>query len=285
MYRFIILPFVGTPSLDVCLFLLLITDTILIAAGGYIINDIHDHRADMVNKPSLTFIPSLISLKAAGIYYKFILLTGLIIALYIGQRIHQMHMVLIYPVGSALLYMYSVKYKNTVIWGNVIVSVFVAFVSGIVLIAERASIVSIVDPKTMNLVIELFVVYMIFSFLVNMIREIVKDLEDAEGDTLSGGVTFGIRYGMQSAVKLSVILAILTILAIIGWLMWTNVPFELRSAVFLLLFVAAPLVSIIQILTKSNHKSDFTKISTILKWTMVAGLGSIVLISSTLTSE
>ncbi|MBL0099537.1 MAG: hypothetical protein IPP49_05345 [Saprospiraceae bacterium] len=76
LYYFIIVPLLSTPALNSHLFSLLVLDTVLIAAGGYIINDILDFKADMTNKPSKTYIPYPIALTKANIYYMFILVSG-----------------------------------------------------------------------------------------------------------------------------------------------------------------------------------------------------------------
>jgi 4-hydroxybenzoate polyprenyltransferase len=282
LYHYIILAFVDTPALDVFLFSLLVVDTILIAAGGYIINDIVDASVDQINKPQKTFIPTKISLIQATYYYYFLGFVGFLIALYIAYCINNLPLVVIYPMACFLLYVYSTKFKNSILIGNILVSLFVAFVSGIILFAERNAIISINDSTKKWLVLELFIAYMIFSFMVNMIREIIKDIEDEEGDKLAGLITYPIKYGTDAAKKLVVLFCLTTILMLLFWLFVTNIPLDLRVYVFLLLLVASPLVVIVQILTKTTTKRDFSKISAILKYIMLAGLVSIILLSSIL---
>jgi 4-hydroxybenzoate polyprenyltransferase len=280
LYHYIILAFVDTPSLDVFLFSLLVLDTIFIAAGGYIINDIVDASLDQINKPNKTYIPTLINLKAATYYYYAILAFGFLLAFYIAYCINNLPLVVIYPASCFLLYIYSTRYKNSILIGNVLVSLFVALVSGIILFAERNAVMSLSDNTKKWLVIELFMVYMIFSFMVNMIREIIKDIEDVEGDKSVGIITYPIRYGADAAKKLAVLFCLTTILVLLFWLFVTNIPLDLRVYVFLLLLVASPLAVIVQILTKTTTKRDFSKISAILKYIMLAGLVSIILLSS-----
>ncbi|HMR90019.1 MAG TPA: geranylgeranylglycerol-phosphate geranylgeranyltransferase [Saprospiraceae bacterium] len=284
LYHYIILAFVATPSLDVFLFSLLVIDTMLIAAGGYVINDIIDAKTDQINKPSKTYIPSKISLKTATYYYYTLLTVGFLIALYIAYSIDNLPLVIIYPSSCFLLYLYSTKYKNSIIIGNVLVSLFVAMVSGIILFAERNAVFALDDLSKMWRILELFFAYMVFSFMVNMIREIIKDMEDMEGDKSAGLTTYPIKYGADSAKKLTVIFCALSILVLVLWLLTTNIPMDLRVYVFLLLLVASPLVVVIQILTKTTTKRDFSKISAILKYIMLSGLVSIILLSSILKS-
>ncbi|MBL0099538.1 MAG: hypothetical protein IPP49_05350 [Saprospiraceae bacterium] len=113
-----------------------------------------------------------------------------------------------------------------------------------------------------------------------MVREIVKDIEDIEGDKMAGHLTFPIKYGVQKAKKYSNFTYRHNYIHPVLWILITDVKIDFRTAVFLLLLVAGPLIIIIQILTKTTQKRDITKVSSILKWIMVAGLASIVMIST-----
>ena len=284
IYKYIILQFVPVPSLNVSLFLLLSLDTIIIAAGGYVINDILDFKSDSINKPEKTLIPEKISVREGYLYYILLLFTGLILAFYIAYKINNLPLVLIYPTAALVLYLYSLKFKNTILAGNIIVSIYVAFVTGIVLFFERDSVFSL-ESSDKKIVLTLFWAYMVFSFILNFIREVIKDIEDLDGDKKSGLATYPIRFGIQSSKKLCITLCLLIIAIIITFMI--SIPFfhNLRIITYLTLLIAAPLVIVIQILTGTTQKREFSKISTILKWIMVAGLGSIVLISTILQSN
>lgn len=282
LYVYIIKELVREPSLDIFLFTLLSLDTMLIAAGGYIINDIIDFEADVLNKPHNVYFKSGENKQEGWWYYIIVLIMGLCLALYIAIKIQNLPLVGIYPVACVLLFAYSYKFKNTVLTGNVFVSIFVAMVSGIVFFAERHAISGIQDISLKNRIVEILVVYMIFSFLINLIREIIKDVEDIVGDKSTGYMTFPIKYGSSTAVKLSLFLIVITILLVIIWLFYSSIPMDLRIKSFFTLFIIMPLIVIIQILAKSNTKKNFSKISRILKLIMVAGLAGLVLISSNL---
>lgn len=282
LHFFIIIPFVGVPSLNAALFYLLVVDTMFIAAGGYLINDILDYKTDVINKPLKLYIPKPLSLKTAWVYYFCILISGFLTALYIAYKINNLPLVLIYPLACVVLYFYSAKLKNSVLAGNIVVSLFVAFVSGIVLFAERNSVSNMAVTSSYHVVMGLFTAYMIFSFLINLLREIIKDIEDFEGDIATGVITYAGRYGITRAKKLCMGLCILTIIIAILWVCFSSVCTDFRVQTYITLFVVCPILIVLQILTKTSAKRDFSKISTILKWVMVAGLGSIILISSVL---
>ena len=261
---------------------LFILDTILITASGYIINDVFDNKADAVNKPKKTYIPHAISINKALLYYFTILTVGLFLCVFIAIKLNHLPSMFLYILACGTLYLYSLRYKNTVLIGNVIVSLFVAFVPGIILFFEWLFIFQKPDLPSKIVVVQLLLFYIVFSFLVNLIREIIKDIEDKEGDQNEGIITLPIKYGIAIAKKWCISLAFLTILLLASWIILNNIPFDFTVQVYLLLFVAAPLVIIIQILTNTTVKRDFNKISTILKWVMLAGLGAIFLISKTI---
>jgi 4-hydroxybenzoate polyprenyltransferase len=190
-------------------------------------------------------------------------------------------LVTLYPIASGILYLYSAKYKNSIVIGNIIVSFFVAFVPAIILVAERDILFNDGSSYSQHIV-QLIVIYAGFSFFVNLIREIIKDVEDLEGDTRIGYITLPIKYGIAIAKRICIGICVFTILFLICWIYLTNINLDFRVRVYLLLLVAAPLAIVIQILTKTTNKRDFSKISTILKWTMLAGLGALILISNIL---
>ena len=116
---------------------LFISTTVLIAAGGYVINDIADFKADFINKPHKTYIPYPITERNGWIFYISIVIAGFLISIFVAWKTQNIPLITLYPLASMLLYFYSFKYKNSVLTGNIIVSLFIAFVSGIVMVAER----------------------------------------------------------------------------------------------------------------------------------------------------
>lgn len=261
---------------------LFILDTMMIAATGYIINDIVDYQADYINKPHKTFIPNPVSLQNAWRYYFIILITGFLLAIYLGIQTNNIPLITLYPLACGLLFTYSTRFKNSILTGNLLVSLFVAFVTGIILVAERQILFEAEADWKQMAIIEILCFYMAFSFLVNLIREIIKDVEDIEGDKAKGLITYPIQFGVNSSKRLSIIILSITILIVAIWSQISLIDMDLRLKAYLFLMIIAPLVIVIQILTKTTGKRDFSKISTILKWTMLAGLGFLLLISKIL---
>ena len=264
---------------------LFISTTVLIAAGGYVINDIADFKADFINKPHKTYIPYPITERNGWIFYISIVIAGLLISIFIAWKTQNIPLITLYPLASMLLYFYSFKYKNSVLTGNIIVSLFIAFVSGIVMVAERHFLFHSNSQLQSEAVLNILIFFMVFSFLVNLIREIIKDIEDAEGDKTQGIMTLPIKYGFTRAKNICIILLVVTIAILLIWIISTTLLLDFRVKVYLGLLVVAPLIIIIQILTKSTQKKDFQHISSILKWTMLAGLGACILMSQTIIHD
>lgn len=282
VYYYLFQKFGSQVSLNGYLLYLFILDTMLIAAGGYIINDIVDYRADVINKPQKTFLQTDITTFQAYVYYYVVLLFGMALAIFLGYQTNNLPLISLYPLACGVLYLYSTKYKNSILIGNIIVSIFVAFVPGIILVAERSLLFANWKNNAQSDILSILLFYISFSFLVNLVREIVKDIEDIHGDTQTGYVTLPIKYGVNVAKKWGIVLTIITIFLLFIWLFVGNVNIDFRAKSYFLLLVAAPLIIVTQIMTKTTQKRDFSKISTILKWTMLAGLGGIVLISNSL---
>jgi geranylgeranylglycerol-phosphate geranylgeranyltransferase len=157
----------------------------IVTGGGNVINDYFDHKIDAVNKPTRPIPSGRISLKTAGIYSLLLFIIGIVVAFIIGIIPG-----IITLLSSLVLVLYAYTLKKSILIGNIIVSFItgLAFVfGGIVVGAIEASI------------------YLgFYAFLMTMAREIVKDMEDVEGDKKEGAKTFPIIYGMRSASILAV---------------------------------------------------------------------------------
>ena len=282
LYHFLITQFSTNVTLDYKLFFLLSFTTILTASTGYVINDIMDQKGDAVNKPRLTYIPDPVSHKSAKVFYFLLATLSLLISLFLDFYLNNLLITLVSASIIALLYVYSRYLKRSVFIGNILISILVVAVTGILFFVERKAIFEFSETFHIEIILQIFYGYMIFSFLINLVREIIKDMEDVEGDKLMGYKTFPIQYGIENAKKTCVSLCMVTIVIILVWLHLQNNVKDFRFIIFLLLLVIAPLILIIQILVKPTQKRDFSRISSILKWIMLAGIASIVLISQNL---
>ncbi|NJL73964.1 MAG: UbiA family prenyltransferase [Saprospiraceae bacterium] len=263
-----------TPDLDVLHFSLLVLSTVIIAAGGYIINDILDYPIDQINKPDKVIINQQIPITTAYWCYGTLTLIGFIISLYLAIYVKNLPLLLLYPSAVVLLFLYSKFFKQRVIIGNVIVALFCAFVAGIVWFAERYTFADLMrqnalDGSHLQFLLSL---YLIFAFLSTMYREIIKDIEDREGDRVYFCKTLPILYG----VTISKWVAFICGMGLLFFLFISAVQLiEKQSYIallFVLLAIVAPLLYSFFKLQQAQSDQAFHQLSTIAKFIMLTGL-------------
>lgn len=258
------------------LFPLFALNTAIVAGAGYVINDIIDFKSDLINKPEKTYIPSPVSLSDARIYYWTLVFSGLILALFLAVKTSNLRHIWIYPAATAFLYLYASRLKSTVLWGNVLVSIFIAFVSGILFFAQFTAPES---ERLSPILIEICLVYMGFAFFVNMVREIIKDIEDMDGDKAQQVVTLPVRFGIERAKSIGSTIIVFQITATLLWTFLSVLTDNFSIRFFLILFIAAPLGRMLLKLQQAKLRSDYASLSKMTKLVMVAGLVSILLVA------
>lgn len=265
----------GRMELSGSLWWLFIVDTILIAASGYVINDIFDQKADSINKPDESYLgDNNISIRSAWLYYGALVFIGFSIALYIASTIDKLHLLLIYPMATGLLYLYSMSFKKLPLIGNFIVAVFCAFVPGILLYAEWETILlgKINSIPQVDRFMLVFAAYILFAFLATMVREIVKDIEDIEGDKKAGYMTLPIFIGVSSSRLYVLGFGLLLLMSYGIWTLpyFTNGSYSVFALSAILMFAVTSLL-LFKIYT-AKEKSDYSKISRWLKLLMIVSL-------------
>ena len=287
LYRFCIVePFYGfgasSPALSYFEFGLLMFSTILIAGGGYIINDIFDVQPDKINKPEKAIAGKIIGIKKLKIYYWAISLTGIITGVWLSWHIGQVQLGLIFPIVSIMLWYYSSRYQKTVLTGNLLISLMSGLVVLIVWLFEVFALIH--DPvKYVDVMPQLKIVgwitlgYALFAFLLSLIREILKDIEDREGDQRQGYKTLVIRYGLRVAKRFTLVLQMITIvlLAIAQYVLYVH---DL-TLVFWYLLIAVQMLMVYFIIqtATAQSKDEFHFLSNAAKLIMVAGILSMQL--------
>lgn len=263
-----------TSQLDHFHFFLLVISTLCIAAAGYIINDILDVPIDQINKPDKMIVERIISLRRAYYYYFGTLLAGLMISLYIAWHIHDLPQVIIYPFANLLLFLYSAYWKKAFLTGNLVVSLFCAFVAGIVWYAERKGIADIqsTDQELWKKVQLLFGGYLLFAFFSTFFREIIKDLEDMEGDRAHGSKTLPVIMGEKSAKMVGQVVLLLFI-SLLAPMIYFNYQWKISAGLlFISIAVLCPSLYAITLLWKAGRQSDYHQLSNLAKYIMLSGI-------------
>lgn len=257
------------PGMSTLEFSLLVLACILIAAGGYVINDIEDVNIDRINKPDKLIISKSVSSELAYNIYLGLTFTGIIIGFYLSYCRNIHYIGIINLVTSGLLYFYSTSYKCVPVLGNLIVAILTALSVAIVILPE---------PVMMNDVVVLLfgAAYTFFAFIMTFIRELIKDLEDEAGDAAYDCKTLPVIAGNKITKIITFIFTIFAILVLakiqLSTRQWeTIIPF-----IFLTGFVQLPLVWLsIQIL-KADDKKDFKNAGNLSKMIMFTGILSMI---------
>ncbi len=225
-------------------------------SAGNIINDIKDIETDKVSHPKRPLAAGKITVNQAKVEY--ILLTVIAILLSVFIKLPALIIVI---TATVLLFLYSYYFKKVPILGNIIVSLL----TGLVFIYGGEAVNNTLAA----------IVPAVFAFLINLIREVVKDMQDVEGDLKQGIITFPGKFGFSSS---KLLVAELTIVLIL----FTLYPFitrlyKIEFTILIMAVVNPLLVYNLKILFKDHSSSDLNKISNILKVNMLIGLIAILL--------
>jgi 4-hydroxybenzoate polyprenyltransferase len=230
--------------------------TVLIAAGGYVINDYYDVKIDLVNKPERVVIGKGITRRYAIFLHSVLSVLGILLGLILNWRIAAMNFASVF-----LLWWYSNDLKRQPFIGNVVV----ALLTGVsVLIVDALY-------QTGNFLI---LIYASFAFFMTLIREIIKDMEDLKGDNTFGCKTLPIIWGLRKTKF--VIYAILTIFVLIVLLL--NFFYALLPINYFLIFLFPPLLILLLQLIRADTKKDFSRLSSFCKIIMILGILSIAFV-------
>ena len=266
-----------TTALDTAAFTSLVLATICIAAAGNIINDIYDVVTDSINKPHKVIVGKSISEDLANNLFMGFTVFGILLGVYATWDIDKNSYATIFLIVSALLYWYATSLKQTILIGNILVSFLVGLSILIVGVFEISPMITPDSRDAYLFMFKFLVDYAIFAFLINLVRELVKDLEDVDGDHKAGYNTLPIAIGRDRANKVAFGVCILTIMTIVYYVITYLFENQYLLLYFIFLIVGPLSYCAIKLLS-AKTKAQYTQLSTILKVTMVLGMCSILLL-------
>ena len=255
---------------------LLIIATLCIAAAGNIINDIYDVETDFINKPNKLIIGNTVSEKTG--YNLFIILNvlGVGFGYYVSYLVERSSFFAMFVIVSVLLYLYASYLKRTVLFGNIIISLLVALSILIVGVFELLPAITAFNQNTQLIFFKIIFDYALFAFCINLLREIVKDIEDIEGDRKVGSYTLPIAIGADRATKILFLLTLVPLIAISFYIINSLYKNQISVGYFLL-FIIGPLLYISIKSFNAKTKQEYNHISSMLKLVMVFGMISLLL--------
>ncbi|MEP6713246.1 MAG: geranylgeranylglycerol-phosphate geranylgeranyltransferase [Ferruginibacter sp.] len=261
------------------LFYLLVLASVVIAAAGYIINDYFDLQIDAINKPQKVVVDKLVKRRWAIMWHLLLSAFGILISFYISYKIGKWVIFIANIFCVLLLWFYSTTFKKKLLSGNIIISLLTAWVIVVVYFFAGASI-SVWHPSEISFEVRRFfkfcILYAGFAFIVSLIREVVKDLEDMEGDVKYECRTMPIAWGVPvtkvfTAVWLIVCIGALAVVQLYAWQSgWWMI------AVYADIFIIIPMVVILKDLYNAVTSADYHKLSTLIKYVMLAGILSML---------
>ncbi len=259
---------------------LLVLSTVLIAAGGYVINDIFDQGTDSENRHGRTIIGSSISESMGYNIYVALTVAGVGIGFYLSNVILKPSFATIFILIASLLYIYATSLKQMFLVGNIIVAFLLSFSVIIIGIFDLYPATYEGNQKEMGVLFSILIDYAVFAFILNFIREIVKDLEDVNGDYNQGMNTLPIILGVQRTTK---VVFGLSFVPLIILLYYTNQYFASNNlylaTIYSLLTLVGPLLFFTIKSWPAKTRKEFHLLSLVLKIVLLFGILSISVVA------
>jgi 4-hydroxybenzoate polyprenyltransferase len=265
-------------------FTLLIVSILCITASGYIINDIFDVKADVINKPAKVFIGKSISKKNAQFVYLILIILGFLFGVYASYLKGDFSYSIFFIGTIILLFWYSKTLKKIAFIGNIVVSFLTTLTLLIVFVFELESVNS--AATIFEAIVNFFrliptaialLCYIIFAFSITLIREIIKDIEDIKGDYSLKRKTLPILIGINRTKNVALVISAFVFLFLVFILKVELIHFPLLFW-YAILFIILPFTWFFYKLNSAKTIMNFSKLSRLLKLIMCFGILSMLFI-------
>jgi 4-hydroxybenzoate polyprenyltransferase len=265
------------PSNDLLHFIFLSLASVLIAAAGYIINDYFDINIDEVNKPDRMVVDKVIHRRWAIAWHFILNSAALLLTILALPILQKWYLILANMLCMALLWFYSTSFKRKLLIGNIVIAILTAWTILIIFFSK----VDLSDaigngPVKYYRLFRLAIVYAGFAFIITLIREVVKDMEDMPGDEKYGCRTMPVVWGVNAtkvytAVWLVVLIALIVVMQvyilIFKW--WLPIVYSVIAIIF-------PLVIILLKLKPATTPKHYHRLSNIIRLVIFTGILSMI---------
>ncbi len=265
------------PAGDGWRFALLALASFFIAAAGYIINDYFDINMDEINKPDKIVVGRIMKRRWAIVWHFVFSAAGVLLTMLAVQLSKQWYLALANLFCVGLLWLYSTWFKKRLLIGNIVIAVLTAW-SILIVFFSKFSLADAVGmgQAAHDKFFRITMLYAGFAFILTLIREAVKDIEDMPGDEKFGCRTMPILWGVNAtkvyiAVWMVALLALLIILQVyvLQFRWWWPV-------LYCILLIIVPLLYLFSQLFRAVATNDFHRLSTGIKLVMLTGILSMV---------
>ena len=270
-------------QLSELLFLMLVLSTVFITAAGYVINDYFDTRTDEVNRPKTVIVGKDLSRRFAIRLHWALSALGVVLGAMVTICISRPALALVFLIVPGLLWFYSTSYKRQLLIGNIMVALLTAvvplmpFLFELPLLHDEYWQVLLLKPSMFNEVTYWIVGYTIFAFILTLFREIVKDIEDVEGDNAFGRRSLPVVVGVDNARNIAAVILMLTIV-VLAYLFGAYLNhlstggFDYFSFGYIVVAIGIPIFILIVKLLTARTKADFHWASNFSKVIMLFGI-------------
>lgn len=267
-----------TTNLSNVEFSLLVGITLLIAAGGYIINDIFDVEIDMVNKPKQQIIGKNISESEAYRFYKIVSAIAVVAVFVLAFSTRNFRLSMLPLIIMVILNFYAHTFKKQLLVGNFMIALTTAFTIWLITLFEASGNENASDLQTQvqsGIAIAGFV-YGLFAFLCTFLREIVKDMEDIEGDRLGNCKTIPIVFGLNKSKFVTYLIsAFILFILVIFVFFFPTIQLKINS-IFIVFGLILPLIFINIFIFLAKTPDKFHFISNLIKFFMLLGIATML---------
>jgi 4-hydroxybenzoate polyprenyltransferase len=207
---------------------------------------------------------------------------GLLLSFYVSWKTKIFSILIFNSFSVVLLWFYSTTFKKKLLVGNILISLLTSWTIIVIYIFAGASLINysgwdvVHFPFNIKRLYKLTIIYSGFAFIVSLIREVIKDLEDMQGDAQFNCKTMPIIWGVPAskvfiAVWIVVCVCSLAIIQLYAW----QTGFWI-SAIYVIVAIIIPLLLVLKKLRLAEIPSDYHKISIFLKIIMLAGILSML---------
>ena len=255
-------------------FIVLILATVCLTAGGYVINDYFDIRTDLINRGEV-IVGSKVPRRKAMLLHNILNIIGVTAGFYISWKAGYFWMGMLFLIVSGLLYFYSASYKRQFLVGNLVVAILTAMVPLLVVFYEWPALyryyeVNAFSSPDLNIIFYWVGGFALFAFITTLTREIIKDIEDFEGDMAYGRNTVPVVTGILTARIIAIVLTAVTIAML--YLVWRFFLHDKITLVYISAAVVVPLAIVIYRLILSPGKRQLHSASRLMKIAQCSGV-------------
>ena len=259
------------------IFALLVGSTVFIAAGGYVINDYFDTKIDAINRPTQVLVGRHITRNQAAKGFQILLGMGLLCGLSIAAMLQDITIGMIYIVISGLLWFYSSSYKRQLIIGNLMIALcafMVCFLVGYVVNTQltRTYQPFIYYTPILTDIYAWTAGFGLFSCLFTLLREIIKDIDDIDGDREMECHTIPIVWGITTTKVILIALSVV-ILLLTGYFALVLIPFAVDTITwkYYITGILIPMLILMGWIVKAHKRRQWQQISDFVKFIMLIG--------------